>query len=425
MQTRLHIRTTDREPPYLAPKASRQSVLEELSPVLFESLPRSDQRRRGVEYVQGLLGVEGRKSIRNISSLFGGEAAEQSLHHFISGSTWDWGPVRRALARHLEEIFPARAYVLRPMVIPKAGASSVGVDRRFSPTHGQVMNAQQAVGVWAVSEEHSTPINWRLHLSETWLDDESRRRQAAIPKSALPESLDECAVAAFLGITRGWGLPVRPAVMDARELDVPGTVRRLRTAGAPMLLRVSANLRLLAIDPGLPRSVADTEMTAHQLMLMARPLRQPVIQRRPGPGGGAVHSGLTAAVRVRLAKRSSSRPGACRDLVLLGVGHSGGRWPAELWLTDITDLHPAQVLRLSRMTQQVERAFTEIAERVGIRDFSGRSFNGWHRHTTLASAAHAVAVLSGTTEQVTGPEQVPVAEPAHVPVPVPVTHSSV
>ncbi|WP_425586498.1 IS701 family transposase [Streptomyces ziwulingensis] len=405
MQTRSQERTTDLRERTAdmetgpARTAAREGVLEELGNVLFESLPRSDQRRRGMEYVQGLLGVEGRKSIRNISSLFGGEAAEQSLHHFISGSTWDWSPVRRALARHLEECSPARAYVLRPMVIPKAGDSSVGVDRRFDPGRGQMMNAQQAVGVWAVSEEHSAPVNWRLYLPETWLDDATRRRQASIPESAAAETMDQCGVEAYLGLTRDWGLPVRPAVMDARESEVASTVRRLQAAGAPLLLRVSANLRLSATDPGLPRSVAETELTAHQLMQMARPLRQPVIQRRPG-GPGAAHAALTAAVRVRLPRRGGRRPSWCRELVLLGVGENGGRWPAELWLTDLTDLHPAQLLRLSRLTRRVDRDFAHIAERVGIKDFSGRSFSGWHRHATLASAAHAVAVLSGTADVV-------------------------
>ncbi|MFI2379154.1 IS701 family transposase [Streptomyces sp. NPDC018964] len=397
MQTRTHTRVYDAELSRLVRETPQENVLEELTSVLFKSLPRSDQRRRGMEYLQGLLGVEGRKSIRNISSLFGGEAAEQSLHHFISVSTWDWEPVRRALAHHLEEVSPTRAYVLRPMVIPKAGDNSVGVDRRFCPSQGQTMNAQQAVGVWAVSDEHSTPVNWRLHLPETWLDDKARRRRAAIPESVLPETLDQAGIEAYLDITRDWGLPVRPVVMDARESDAAGAVRMLQAAGAPMLLRVSANLRLTAVDPGMPRTAAGLETAAHQIMLMARPLRQPVIQRQPGPGGGAVHTGLTAAVRVRLSRHTARRP-SHRDLLLLGVGENGGRWPAELWLTDIADLRPAQLLRLSRLLQRVDRDFAEVAERVGIRDFSGRSYNGWHRHATLASAAHAVAVLSGTAQ---------------------------
>lgn len=405
MQTRLHERTRDTQTIRAERAMPREGVLEELGAALFESLPRSDQRRRGMEYVQGLLGVQGRKSIRNISSLFGGEAAEQSLHHFISGSTWDWGPVRRALAHHLEEVSPARAYVLRPMVIPKAGDSSVGVDRRFDPGRGQMMNVQRAVGVWAVSEEHSTPVNWRLFLPETWLDDATRRRQASIPESAAPETMDQCGVEAYLGITRGWGLPVRPAVMDARESDVVDTVRRLQAADAPLLLRVSANRRFAATDPGLPRSVAETELTAHQLMMMARPLRQPVIQRRPGSEGPG-RAALTASVRVELPRRPGRRPIRSRELVLLGVGETGGRWPAELWLTDLTDLHPAQLLRLSRLTRRVDQDFADIAERVGIKDFSGRSFSGWHRHATLASAAHAVAVLSGAPTPEPQPQDV-------------------
>jgi SRSO17 transposase len=41
----------------------------------------------------------------------------------------------------------------------------------------------------------------------------------------------------------------------------------------------------------------------------------------------------------------------------------------------------------------VDRDFADIADRVGVRDYAGRSFAGWHRHMTLASAAHAAVVL--------------------------------
>ncbi|WP_234042264.1 IS701 family transposase [Streptomyces marianii] len=385
--------TADGDWPGTVHTENRATVLAELGSVLFASLPRRDQRRKGVEYVQGLLGVKGRKSIRNISSLFGGESAEQSLHHFISGSTWDWAPVRRALARHMEEISPTRAHVLRPLVIPKAGDSSVGVDRRFCALRGQIMNAQQAVGVWAVSDESSTPVNWRLHLPDAWLEDEMRRRQASIPDTALPETLDQCAVEAYIGITKGWGLPTRPVVMDAREADLARTVRRLSAAGAPMLLRIGPGERLTVTDPGLPR--IRPGLTAYQIMTVARPLRHPVIQQASGRSD-ASRTGLAACVRVEMPAGPGSARRPAREMVLLGIGESGGRWPAELWLSDIAGAHPAQLLRLARLTRQVDRDYAQIAEEVGISDFSGRSFSGWHRHATLASAAHAVEVLSGT-----------------------------
>ncbi|MFY1675622.1 IS701 family transposase [Streptomyces sp. WMMC905] len=397
------MRTTTRPPDWTprdpwrdsGPSGNPAVVLADLLPALFASLPRRDQRRRGADYVRGLLGARGRKSIRNISSLFGGESAEQSLHHFISGSTWDWVPVRRALARHVEEALPARAHVLRPLVIPKAGASSVGVDRRFCPLRGQVVNAQNAVGVWAVSDDGATPVNWRLHLPDAWLDDASRRRQASIPDSAVAETPDQCAVEAYADLARGWGLPPRPVVVDARGADLRHTARRLSATGAPMLLRIGAGERLTVTDPGLPR--LPPHLTAQQIMTVARPLRHPVIERRSG-GIGAAGAVLTARVRVAVPAGPGSARRADREMVLLGVGETGGHWPGELWLTDVPGAHPARLLRLTRLALRVEGTYSHVAEGVGLSDFSGRSFSGWHRHVTLVSAAHAIKVLSGTAD---------------------------
>src|SRR5687768_3681725 len=77
----------------------RDKVFEDICGTLFDSLTRSDQRRKGMQYLRGLLDADGRKSIRNIATRLGGPAFEQSLHHFVVSSTWDWRPMREALAR--------------------------------------------------------------------------------------------------------------------------------------------------------------------------------------------------------------------------------------------------------------------------------------------------------------------------------------
>ncbi|MGK5547778.1 IS701 family transposase [Streptomyces sp. URMC 127] len=379
---------------------SQDDVLAELCAALFASLPRSDQRRRGEAYVRGLLGTRGRKSIRNIAALIGGQAAEQSLHHFISSSTWDWAPVRRALAHYLTRVSPPHAWVLRPMVIPKAGDNSVGVDRRFCPAVGQVLNAQEAVGVWAASAERSTPVNWRLHLSDAWLQDGLRRGQASIPDSIRPETLGECTVEAYAGMMRDWGLPLRPLVLDARDMDAPAALLRLRACGLPAMLRISHSLRLTVSGPAAAGRGSEA-LPAHQILGAARDMRRPVMWRDHGPAR-VVRTSLTAAVRVGLpALRAASVPAPARrrELLLLGVGENGRRWPAELWLTDMVNVPPAALVRLGKLLDRVDRDFTEIADEVGIRDFAGRSFSGWHRHVTLASAAHAVAALTGGPEE--------------------------
>ncbi|MCD9145513.1 IS701 family transposase [Streptomyces albireticuli] len=394
----LSTRTGQRVRPVPAYAETRDMVLAELCAALFASLPRSDQRRRGEAYVRGLLGARGRKSIRNIAALTGGQAAEQSLHHFISSSTWEWAPVRRALAHHLTRVSPPQAWVVRPMVIPKAGDNSVGVDRRFCPAVGQVLNAQQAVGVWAASAERATPVNWRLHLSDAWLADGPRRNQASIPDSVRPETLGECTVEAYLGMMRDWGLPLRPLVLDAREADAPAALQRLRACGVPVLARVSSSLRLVVADPAVPGRSPEA-LPAHQIMGAARDMRRPVMWRDHGPAR-TVRTALTAAVRVGLPvhRAAPGQPVRRRDLLLLGVGENGRQWPAELWVTDMPNVPPAALVRLGKLIDRVDRDFTEIADEVGIRDFAGRSFSGWHRHVTLASAAHAVAALTGRFE---------------------------
>ncbi|MGF1430227.1 IS701 family transposase [Kitasatospora sp. LaBMicrA B282] len=360
-----------------------------LCSVVLGSLPRSDQRRRGVQYVRGLLGAEGRKSIRNIATVVGGQATEQSLHHFIASSTWDWDPVRQALAQHLAHIAPPQAYVLRSMVIPKAGEHSVGVDRRFIPSLGQMLNAQQAVGVWSASADSSYPVNWRLRLPEAWLDDQPRRSQAAIPEGLDAESLGDCAVAAFQG-TGDWGLPVRPVVVDAGETDAARLVRRLRALGAPLLVRIGGALPLVPIAT-LGAARGTEPVPAQQLIGTARDLRRPVVWS-DHTTDGTPRTSLVAGLPVRL-PGASTRGGRDPELLLLGVAAPGQRRPAELWLTDLRQATPAALLRLGTLLDRVDRDFSTVADQVGIRDFAGRSFSGWHRHVTLASTAHAVAML--------------------------------
>lgn len=70
----------------------------------------------------------------------------------------------------------------------------------------------------------------------------------------------------------------------------------------------------------------------------------------------------------------------------------------RLWLTNARAPSLVPALRLTRLPGVVARDFAAVSERVGIRDFGGRSFPGWHRHITLASVAHLVAALDARAE---------------------------
>lgn len=370
---------------------SHDAVLSEFSSTLFTSLSRNDQCRKAVQYLRGLLETPGRKSVRNIAALLGDQASEQNLHHFISASTWDWIPIRRALADHWIDARPPQAWVVQPVIIPKTGRHSVGVDRHFFPTLGQMVNAQRAIGVWAASDTTSTPVNWRLHLPQAWLKDDHRRSQVAIPDDVPVETMSESVVEACLEAVNRWQLPVRPFVLDSCEVHAAPIFEKLHSTGMPLLVSVCEDQPLTVTDPALP-TAGRGPLTAEQIMVMAKDLRRPVTTAPHEPGAPAP-TPWAATVRVAgpFPPGSSSPPG---EVLLLGIGEEGGRWPAKLWLTNLSTTPPASLVRLTRLADRVDRDFTEIADRVGIRDFSGRSFGGWHRHITLASAAHAVVALA-------------------------------
>ncbi|GID91360.1 putative ISXo8 transposase [Amorphoplanes digitatis] len=332
---------------------------------LFDSLSRADQRSRGHQYLRGLLLAEGRKTVRNIAAALNGEVGEQSLHHFVANSPWDWQPVRRSFAQAVTRLAPPAAWVVRPLVIPKMGDCSVGADP-LAGESGQRRRVQRAVGVWAVSAEVVYPVNWRLHLSSRWTDDTRRRSRAAIPADVPAESFEECAVEAVRTVTARWGMPPRPVVVDVPDEYLPGTIRRLHAAGLPFLAKV---------PPAFP---IGAETTAQHRIAALRAARRPARWDGPAPRTDLVASADVRSVNGRA------------PLTLLGSGRPRRVWPEELHLTNLGDVHPATLLALSRLRRTAHRGAVETGRRVGLADFVGRSFGGWHRHVTLASAAYAL-----------------------------------
>ncbi|WP_017600731.1 IS701 family transposase, partial [Nocardiopsis lucentensis] len=260
----------DRDPPAadsdIGPDASLVSEV-------LSALRRSDQRHKGGMYVRGLLTVPGRKTMRGLAAHTGEHAAEQSLHHFISSSTWDWSRLRVRLAHRLERDLGPRAWVVRPMVVPKAGTQSVGVERRYVPHLGQAVNCQHSWGLWFAADHGSAPVNWQLSLGDDWLGDDDLRRRVAIPDELRVASPDAIA-AGVVAQAAGWGLTPRPVVMDAREVAPAPVIRALSAAGLPFMLRVSGGTNLLA--PELSGGARTVAATAERLAGLVPSRRRPV-----------------------------------------------------------------------------------------------------------------------------------------------------
>nr|AKG06385.1 transposase [Salinispora mooreana] len=374
---------------------------------LLASLPRADQRRKGETYVRGLLSTPGRKTMRNLAAITDEPAAAQSLHHFISCSTWDWLAVRSSLAGQLNRLLSPRAWVVQSMLVPKTGQHSVGVERRYVPALGETVNSQQSYGLWLASEAAAAPVNWHLSIGKAWLQKNRTKAHATIPTGESGTTSDEAAVQAALKAA-AWGLELRPIVMDARYSALHPLVEAFTAAGLPFLLRVSGSCTLLAagVNQSDHRVVA---ASAEDLLGLARAQRRPVEWIDP-TSPGARRTSLVAPLQVYWPSLPESRPqgsytqvptGSARNaslglpLTLLGKWQTYERGVRQMWLTNITDAGYGPLLRLSKLIHRVDTDFSNISLNVGMQDFEGRSYAGWHRHVTLASVAHALQLLRG------------------------------
>ncbi|MFF5449165.1 IS701 family transposase [Streptomyces sp. NPDC012888] len=371
---------------------------EDLCAAVFRSLRRRDQRDKARLYVRGLLAAEGRKSIRNIALQTGGPASEQSLHHFISDSTWDWQPIRAELTQYLGASAPLTAWVAQPMAIPKGGEQSVGAGRHFDPHRGQMFRGQQAFGVWFGCPELVTPVGWRLRLPEEGPGARAER-PVAFPGGPGYETYDayeDCAVTGVLETVRQAGLAPRPVVLDVRGIGTRSTMNRFAEARVPVLARIDPATRLVVTDPAVPGYGVGT-LAARNVLHNVRGLRTPVDWSDPQRPGER-RTTYVAAVRVMIPDPSAARR---RHLMLVGEWTEPGRPPAELWITDLIRPAPAVLLRLSKQARRVSVASATSAQEIGMRDFSGRSLPGWHRHVTMASVAHAARAMAES--QLLGP----------------------
>jgi hypothetical protein len=273
-------------------------------------------------------------------------------------------------------------------VRPTAWSTS-STSKELDPQAGRYVSGQRAFGAWYASTAFSAPVNWKLFMPRHWIDDEALRGRADIPPAVAYESMEQCAADTVLEAARDWNVAPRPVLMDLRADTDWQSARPLAAGGLPVVARIAATTRLVVDDPALSR-FDEWPVSAASILDAAKVSRRAVDWADPG-GSGSVHTSWVAAVQVRVA---GAGLGHHRPLVLLGEWRRGQERPAQVWVSDVADTAPADLLKLTKLTRKVALDQSLGADRTGARDFVGRSFGGWHRHMTLASAAHTLRLLA-------------------------------
>jgi SRSO17 transposase len=409
---------------------------------MLGGLARSDQRAAGELYVRGLLTDGRRKSMVPMAERLGVD--HQRLQQFITSSTWDYGAVRRNVARWFASSQPVEALVVDDTGFPKDGTASPCVARQYSGTLGKIGNCQVGVSVHLVNEHASCAADWRLFCPESWddqaLDDPvaaagaARRRELSrIPGQVRHTEKWRLALEMVEEMTgpAGWGVleqitgagGARPVVVSDIGYGDNALFREgLTAAGWQYVVAVKGSPRAHPAQAapearrygglGQPPKPAypDPPVTLRQLAIASADAVRPVTWRQGTKATrGNPEAAMTScfmAIRVRPASRHTARAAdrsfpACW---LLAEWPPQADEPTGYWLSTLPEDTPLEELaRLAKIRWRIEHDYRELKHGLGLDHFEGRSYLGWNRHVTLAALAQAFCTLLRTHPKVPAP----------------------
>jgi SRSO17 transposase len=392
-----------------------QERLEAFTAEVFEPLGRSDQRGWGGQYVRGLLGAGRRKSMEPMAGRLGVD--RQGLQQFLADSPWSHQMVLAEVAWRMEPLIKPTAWVVDDVSFPKDGGASPGVAPQYCGALGKTANCQVAPSVHLVSDTASCPVNWRLFLpAQRWdtsavppeeaAEVDQRRRRAHIPGEVGHVEKWQLALD-MLDELRCWGLDP-PLVVADEGYGQDGAFRlELEARGIPYVVGVRSDTAVLPAEAErtappwsgtgrrpVPR-YRDRPASAHDLVLAAGRRALHTVTWRTGSKGPLRSRFLALRVRPAGTRIRQAHPG--EDLPacwLLAEWPTGKPEPTKYWLSTLpADTPLRRLVSLAKIRWRIEHDYRELKTALGLGHFEGRTWNGFHRHLTLATVAHAFCTL--------------------------------
>jgi SRSO17 transposase len=397
---------------------------------VFGSLRYSGWQQRAGDYLRGLMLDGRRKSIQPMAARLHGPH-EQALNHFVTNSPWEVEPVRRRIAERIGEALPEAAWAVDDTGLLKYGKASPCVARQYTGTAGKVTNCQVVVSVSLVTDTASCPVDWRLFLPPAWdpaspkatEDVAQRRRRAQIPDGI--EHVEKWRLAlAMIDELLGWGLRPSILVADAGYGDAGEFRQALAERGISYAMQVAHTVTAYPLtverttvpyrgDGPYPKLIYREPATAvRTLLLAAGPAAARRVTWRDGSrrrnGQPVPMSSKFVFQRVRPAGPAIRCAPLGDDLPeawLIAEWPPGQAEPVKYWLSNLPARTPKRTLvRLAKLRWRIEHDYREIKTGLGLDHYEGRTWQGFHHHTTLVSAAHAFLTLQRLDPKTRAPE---------------------
>ncbi len=376
---------------------------------LTSVLGHADRAAPFQSYCAGLLLPGDRKSVEPIAARVQPgrvQAAHQSLHHFVAKADWSDNAVLAAVQAHVLPIIerhgPIRALIVDDTVIPKKGTHSVGVARQYCGQLGKQDNCQVAVSLSAANDHASLPIAYRLYLPKDWADDHDRRTRAGVPDEIVFQTKPQIALDQ-LRAAHAAGIKADMVLADAgygNDTEFRDGITEIGLAYA-----VGINPATTLWPPGMQplppkqwsgrgrppsairRGGDHQPVSAKQLALdLPEKAWRHVTWRE---GTNTKLASRFAAVRVRPAHRDYKLTAPRHEEWCLIEWPEGEPEPTKYFLSTL----PASISRralvaATKLRWRIERDYQDLKQELGLGQYEGRGWRGFHHHATLCIAAY-------------------------------------
>jgi SRSO17 transposase len=387
-------------------------------------LGHADRQQPMHDYCRGLLMPLERKSVEPMAAVTAPAqvaAKHQSLLHFVGNAPWSdaamLGKVSELVLPVIERSGPIEAWIIDDTGFPKKGRHSVGVTRQYCGQLGKQDNCQVAVTLSLANRDASLPVAYRLYFPEDWAKDQGLRRKAKVPEAIAFQTKPEIALEQ-INAARAAGLPEGVVLMDAGY----GNDTELRTAitalgmayvagivatttvwppgAAPLLPKTRSGrgrpqVRLQRDDEHQPISVKALALS------LPKEAWQTVAWRE---GSAEWLSSRFARQRVRPAHRDTKLHQPRAEEWLLIEWPEDETEPTKYWFATLPeDIAFDRLVDLAKLRWRIERDYQELKQELGLGDYEGRGWRGFHHHATLCIAAYGFLIAERGALPPSGP----------------------
>jgi SRSO17 transposase len=363
-------------------------------------------------YLRGLITDGDRKSVEPMAARVpppdGLDVSDpdQALQQFLGQSTWDEQAVLRRYRAAMSAQFadPAGIFVIDDTTFPKQGRHSVGVQRQYCGALGKRANCQCAVSVHYVAPKGHYPLDMRLYLPESWLDDPERLDKAKVPGDQRRRLTKGQIALELLDRVRAEGLPGGLVVADS-GYGASGPFRDgLAERGLHYIVGVTDEMVVFTEEPQWAAPAAATGGRPQKRHRLAEGSPRPISLKE-----------LAARTpRRRVTWREGTKGPMWGRFAWLRVWPAGGWAPGEcagaepLWLlieeqadgklkyafSNLpADTSRLRAVRLWRSRWPVELGYQQMKEELGLDHHEGRSWRGFHHHACLVMLAYGFLAL--------------------------------